>query len=285
MAPEQDNVQADQQSAFTSEPNLIDDQYRPISISAVAALIVGLLGIVALFNPYLLLIPFGGAVLGVVSLIRIQRSKHPVSGVWLATIGLASALFFGCWATSYASSRNDRIYDQAHVHVDRWYALIQERRLYEAFELKIRYENRRMPGVDLEKVYQTTLDESTIEDIPDFERGGADPKMTETIVPGSPKMEFDEFFNTEPMKTIVANSADGEMTLLRNVLITRDGYRDKITQIYRFSYNDSSGTRRKIDFLINFERWRYPTEDHYHWNILGVDEIEVDENQVDDQSA
>jgi len=70
------------------------EQYRALSTSAVASLIVGLLSCLAIFDWTLIAIPVIGIPLSALSLAKIKRHRDELTGVGLARAGLALSLFF-----------------------------------------------------------------------------------------------------------------------------------------------------------------------------------------------
>lgn len=93
---------ADYDLDATLVDDLDDDQefedYRSLSGLAVAALICGLLSVVAYFHPFLLLVPLLTIVLGVLAVIMIRREREYYSGTIPALIGMILALFLGTTA-------------------------------------------------------------------------------------------------------------------------------------------------------------------------------------------
>lgn len=82
-------------------------QYRTLSFSAVVTFVFGLLaiptGIVANMNPFLLIFPFIGIVIGILSVLKLKDRQQEFTGFGLARSGLAlsTILFFG--GAAYAS--------------------------------------------------------------------------------------------------------------------------------------------------------------------------------------
>jgi hypothetical protein len=70
------------------------EQYRALSTSAVASLIVGLLSVLAILDWTLVAIPLIGIPLGVFALVKIRRHADELTGRGLARAGLAASLFF-----------------------------------------------------------------------------------------------------------------------------------------------------------------------------------------------
>lgn len=87
---------------FTSQAEY--RQYRSLSVSAVAAFALAILGLPAVLFPSLLVIPAIGIALGLFSVTRLRRRPDELTGAWLAWSGLLmslSAFVVGATWSSY----------------------------------------------------------------------------------------------------------------------------------------------------------------------------------------
>ena len=73
------------------------DQYRAISSMAIAALVFGFISVVALLSPWLLVIPFLGAIMGWSALSKIKSRPRELTGKHFGMVGfgLSAVLFVG----------------------------------------------------------------------------------------------------------------------------------------------------------------------------------------------
>lgn len=266
---------SDKQSAFTQEPDLSVENYRPLSIAAIVSLVLGLIGVIGMFNPYLLVIPFVGVLVGAITLVRLQRNPHRYSGQLVAAIGLALSLLFASWGGGYASMRSAHIYDQAEEHVEFWFALLSEGKRPEAFELCLKYESRKRKGTDLDELYSLDEEEPDMEEFAAAQGKELGGEMMTTQVPNVARMEFKMFFEREPAKTIADYANKGKVTLLRNEALEEGDYVDRVSQIYRMDFVDETGRERFIDFRVLMERWAYPGTDVFQWNVARVEKVEA----------
>jgi hypothetical protein len=88
------------QPALPSDLELEDDfnpadDYRALCTPAVASIVLGLLSTVALLDWWLVLIPFGALLLGIVALRKIRNQPREYTGKPIAILGIALALVFG----------------------------------------------------------------------------------------------------------------------------------------------------------------------------------------------
>lgn len=254
------------ESAFTSEPNLVGDDYRPISLLAVAALIVGILSTVSLLNIYFVFVPILGAIIAVIALIRVALSGNRVTGIQPAAVGLAICLFSGSWAASQHVVDNSLVFHQAQEHSMSWLSLLKDQKIYHAYELKLPYGKRNLPGVDLVEVYK--------------ERGEgffADEEMAEEMGMSITEMSlskegvvFSSFVRSEPFRSIYRKAKNGEFEFLRNLEVRRNGHTTYTAQLYRLTYVDDRDESNKIDFVLRMKRVYDPKLGVYHWNVGDV---------------
>lgn len=255
-----------QSSAFTEEPNLIVEEYRPIMPLAIISLVIGILSSITLLNIYLVVVPAIGALLGVVALVRLTVNRKRASGLWVASLGLMLSLFFGSWAVSQSASDNAVVYRQAREHAEFWFSLLKDGKIYQAYELRLAYPQRKMPGVDLAEVYK--------------ERGEgffANAELAEEMGTTAQEMSlskrglnFSGFVSGEPFRRIYEHAQEGEFEFVRNLGMRQSGVNRRVAQLYRLSYKDERDEPQRIEFILEMERTFYPDDRVYHWNIAAV---------------
>jgi hypothetical protein len=76
-------------------------QYKALCTSAVAALLVGVLSLLAFLHPWLVALPVVGVLLGIVARRTIRKRSDELTGTSLATIGLILSVIFGVAGPSY----------------------------------------------------------------------------------------------------------------------------------------------------------------------------------------
>lgn len=140
-------------SVFTSNEEEQWEQPRSISGLSVAALVLGVFSIGALWAPVLWLLPAAGAVLSVAALASLASADGRRIGRWAAAGGLLLSLLFGAWGVSNYFARQQLVSRQAQEFGQHWLTLVLNDRLQEAHQLRMRENERRAPGVSFEEFY------------------------------------------------------------------------------------------------------------------------------------
>lgn len=255
-----------QSSAFTEEPNLIVEEYRPILPLAVISLVIGILSAVTLLNIYLAVIPAIGALFGVIALIRLTLHRKRATGLWVASLGLMLSLFFGSWAVSQSATDNAAVYRQAREHAEFWFSLLQDGKIYQAYELRLAYPQRKMAGVDLAEVYKER-GEGFFANAELAEEMGTTPQEMSLSKRG---LNFSGFVSGEPFRTVYEHAAEGEFEFVRNLGMRHTGVTRRVAQLYRLNYTDERNEQQRIDFILEMERTFYQDDEVYHWNIAEI---------------
>jgi hypothetical protein len=76
-------------------------RYKALSSAAVAALVVGILSLMAFLHPWFVALPIVGVLLAVVALKKIRANPEELTGEPVAKAGLALCLLFGITGPSY----------------------------------------------------------------------------------------------------------------------------------------------------------------------------------------
>ena len=90
-------------SEFAEESNGEHLQYRALSMSAIAAFVLGLMSIPSLIIPILLFIPAIGTITGLFALRTIRRQPEQLTGLPLAKAGLCLSLMIGVFGGGYTA--------------------------------------------------------------------------------------------------------------------------------------------------------------------------------------
>ncbi len=141
--PEQDSLGRD------GDPDIT---YRPVSIAAIMALVLGLLSPLATFWSILWLLPLLGVLVSAVALRGIRRSDGTLAGRGLAVAGLILSLVVGSMVIAGEFTRNRLLVAQGTPWGIKWCELLLEGRTEEALELQQGPSTRR-PFTSLEKFY------------------------------------------------------------------------------------------------------------------------------------
>lgn len=98
--------------------------YVAVNNLAVAALIVGLLGWLAVMDNALLLVPLIGIVLGIMAVLQIVRSNGTQTGMWLAVLGMVLSVGFAGYvgaaalAEQAAFKRDGQVIEQVRATLE-----------------------------------------------------------------------------------------------------------------------------------------------------------------------
>jgi len=104
-----------------------DDQvvdYRPLSVLAVVALVLGVISLAALLSLSLVILPLAGVLLSLLALARIRWLDTELLGRVPAMIGLALSLFSLSASSADAWFTRQRVVDQAERYAQRWFAAL-----------------------------------------------------------------------------------------------------------------------------------------------------------------
>ncbi len=159
-------------SVLHDSPHLTDhddgtvDDYRAVSGWAVAALILGLLGPLALVDIWLSLIPLAGVVVAVVALVRIAVLAPALTGRKTALAGLfLSTLCISAAGTDYVVYW-ESIHREAQRFAKTWFAFLAEGRPQKAHQLTLAPQFRRPLDDRLAEFYRE--DEDRREDLESY---------------------------------------------------------------------------------------------------------------------
>lgn len=127
--------------------------YRPISRTAIAGLVLGLLSPLASFWNVLWLLPLMGVLMSAAALHAIRRSEGILAGRGIALIGLTLSLAMGAMVIAGQVARKNLTVAQGTPWAVKWCELLLEGRTEEALELEQPPSTRRSFAM-LEQYYQ-----------------------------------------------------------------------------------------------------------------------------------
>jgi hypothetical protein len=183
------------------------EEYRAVSLTAVAALGLGCASALALASPLLAVIPLAAIVAGVLALRGIAAAGGRLVGRSLAIVGICLAALFVGWGLAQHFSRQATVASQAIRVADGWLALVKRG--------------------ELEAAHQLTL--------PHPRRAGSAKAVSE-LYRASPQLANDQaqFFAAEPLKSFIAAGKDVPWRLDSLVSQSRHGLEDEIVLKYVF---------------------------------------------------
>lgn len=106
----------------------LTDNYRPICVTAVGGLIIGLLSILALVHPLLWLLPLAGIVADWVALRQIATTSPRLLGRKAALVGMTLSLIFGLAAPIQHQIHRRALQADAIEVANEWFTALRENR-------------------------------------------------------------------------------------------------------------------------------------------------------------
>lgn len=129
------------------------ESYRPMTGWAVVAAVLGVLSPLALFAPFLWVLPFGGVLASVAALRAISAVVPPMLGRRGALAGLALSLVFGVAGPVDWASYRWQIRREATQFAMQWFEMLRNREPHKAFQLRLAAETRSPLDDSLWQVY------------------------------------------------------------------------------------------------------------------------------------
>ncbi len=240
------------ESHFTSQGEPLVEKYRPLSASAVIALVLGLISPVGVFAAYLLVVPLAGAAVAMTALARIANSEDAYSGRRLAVIGLLFSLYFGGWGIAQHWGTQWMIARQARACTDGWLQLLVEDKPLDAFRWNMAPEQRIAPGLPLAEFYAQNAE---------------------------PRRAAEQFLSIIPFPTDMQSSSLKSFRYLGNESITMQELGDQsIENRYEVTFEKDGETRTE---KVNIRITRIPTfkEGEVHWVVNDIRVVEPKANQ------
>ena len=132
-------------------------QYRALSGTAVAALLLGIASSVALASPLLWVVPVLGCAAAILALRSISRNPAQLTGRWLAIAGLSLSVLFGTAAPARLLSRNMLLENRAKEFAARWFEFLAAGDVHRAHQLRRPAPSRLPMDERLEGLYSKEL--------------------------------------------------------------------------------------------------------------------------------
>jgi hypothetical protein len=119
------------------EPPPADEGYRTVSALAVLALVLGLLSAVAFAHPLLWALPAAAVGVAIAALRHIGQHPGEVIGRKAALLGMATAVLFGCAATSYSFAREIWLVNRSRQVADHFFSLLAAGKTHGAHQMTL----------------------------------------------------------------------------------------------------------------------------------------------------
>jgi len=215
-------------------------EYGPYSGWAFAAIALGLLSIAALAGPILWFIPIVAAIVALVALRKIKRADPPLSGRYLALLGLLMALFFAAAGPAHTVTRRYYLETRAVRFAGQFMQLLKQNRRLAAYQLTLPSGLRKPLMVD-----QTELDTK-------------DPKTLAAYTT----------FQTEPLiKSLLESDDHVKIELASADLVGSEPGRDDVAVSYRLQFPADSAAK-STTVLLDVARTLSYTGHTEQWQII-----------------
>jgi len=147
-----------------SEGNAIaTDEYRPLSGTAVAAAVFGVLSLAAAMQPTFVIVPVLGVALAVVALRQLSQPDAIQVGRSTAVAGLALSMFCGCMGISSSLTKTWNMNRRAELVAARWADAILEGRILEANAMLMPFSRVNAPADEESAASNELFDSAAIE--------------------------------------------------------------------------------------------------------------------------
>mgnify|MGYP006969344965 CR=1 FL=1 len=216
--------------------------YRSVSLACVIGFLLGLLSPVALIDPLLWIVPIAGLILSAWGVRKVAAEPSRLTGRNIAVVGIAVSTVILGWAPTRLFVTRHFVYADARKMADQWCALLKAGKREEVYELHQEQQFRRAPSVSLTQYYETNAD---------------------------PRKQLEAYFEREPLKTLVAQAADGQFRFVGNEEQSR--VRENGTQVdfvvlrYDFVHQDEV-----TPLLLTLKRRFVPATGETRWNVEAV---------------
>lgn len=218
---------------FSADETVVPEAaaYRPLSVAAVLALLLGLVSFTALLTPMLWAVSFVGIIVSIVAWVRIHRFDPPLTGRTAALLGLILSLFTAAAAPAQWYVRRTLLVEEAQQFVQLFFDFLKENQPHKAHQLS-QVARQRSP-----------LDENL---------------WTKYGPETNARKDLEAFLERKEIRAILILSKDPRTTIrLFDVEgVWREDNEDRVALSYAVTYFDSANKKRT--FFVNVSANRYP---------------------------
>ncbi len=225
--------------SFSGEERESLDEYRSVSMFAVASIVLGILSVGSLVHPGVWVVPIIAIGCGFFGL-RSIRKQDRMGGTVPAWAGIVLALVCLSWALSQYYFSRWVIYAEAQAVSEQWFRLVLAGEEMIAHQAMLHPAQRQSAGFSVDEYYR--MDEKARED-------------------------KDKLFSQHPASEVLAMGQDAEITLVSNVTQdVRAGPAKIIRQVYRIS----APKMKPVDAMISLTREYRPDLGRATWIVAEV---------------
>jgi hypothetical protein len=212
----------------------------PISWWAVAALILGLASVAAVFHPVLWAVAGLGLMVGSLALMRLQRAEKERSGYGLAVVGLVLAIVFVTAAPTRYHLRRWRVRQQATEVGRQWLKFLIDGPQYKAYGAMQPPETRGQ----LDSNYEARLFNSPTN-----------------------LRAYERFQASRFATTLGALKGQSRLRYHATEEQIHDGAADRITNVYAVTFLDDDGNKKTFFVRLHLKRTDNPVVTTGFWQI------------------
>lgn len=144
--------------ALTADELPLEEEYRPLSVLCVVALLAGLASPLSLAHPLLVVVPLAAAVLALLALRSLATAAQPMTGQRLAVAGLCLAMLFFGWGIAKRLHHRAVVRASAREFAEDWLRVLAAGDRTRAHQLHVAREFRVDPHAPIEQLYETKED-------------------------------------------------------------------------------------------------------------------------------
>jgi|YNPNPStandDraft_1061719.scaffolds.fasta_scaffold00322_25 hypothetical protein len=219
--------------------------YRPLSVAAVLALLLGLVSFTALLTPMLWAVAFAGVIVSVVAWVRIHRFEPPLTGRTAALLGLILSLFTAAAAPTQWYVRRALLVQEAQQFVQLFFDYLKENQPHKAHQLSMAARQRSPIDENLWAKY-----------------------APET----NARKDLEAFLERKEVRAILILSKDPRTTIRLFDIegVWREDDEDRVALSYAVTYFDSDNKKRTFFVNVSANRYSMKMQGVSDWYISNI---------------
>ena len=219
--------------------------YRPLSVAAVLALLLGLVSFTALLTPMLWAVAFAGVIVSVVAWVRIHRFEPPLTGRTAALLGLILSLFTAAAAPTQWYVRRALLVQEAQQFVQLFFDYLKENQPHKAHQLSMAARQRSPIDENLWAKY-----------------------APET----NARKDLEAFLERKEVRAILILSKDPRTTIRLFDIegVWREDDEDRVALSYAVTYFDSDNKKRTFFVNVSANRYSMKMQGGSDWYISNI---------------
>ena len=234
-----------QQDGLAPADGQSDEDYRALSLSALASLAIGLLSPLALVAPFLYVVPAVGVAISLVALWKIAHASGDLIGRSAAVTGLLLSITFGVTAVSSSLFEQALLRVRASRIAEAWFEQLTSGAPQAAWQLTQPLSQRTSVGTNLAEFYQQH------------------PQHRAAV----------QKYTQQPLiKTLLALGRRGQYRFYQTYAVGGDGVgRVQVAQVYAVSFPDAEGQLTSFFVRLFLERLPAGNGHPVYWRIASAE--------------